>query len=1156
MGMVRGQNMYETTLHWLDPAWDSDCTCPMGSGCKHSYALGLEWLEACGAELSYPAPGLQNAAGLSASTKKPTFRNRWQPVIEGKLGRLLTSDEGAVLGQLSTLFTMLQNGWGRLVGTQVERCGFHVSAQAGGGARSGLAYDGWWDPQHPPADPWALWQFIAYDYETSGLAIPAVLAPMTDTAAVRASVGHRLVQREVELWHQALHPAVPPARRKPAKNREVADVRLRLQPEKGFFIETRTGSGSAWKPPAYRWISELAGSTPADFVAFPPAAAALAIALAAEAHRGYGSGLQSESPLSRETAGRVLAFPAAREAIVLPDGSPWRVEAAPLTARGVVLDASSDRLGFRLHFPDGRPVPTSDLVVERPEALYLAEGRIHRGPPPLPAPTIATAALADPVVMGHLRSIGVQLPASLELRVRRVEMAPRLRLSLEDSDYTGGYSRFRAALFAESREPACAQEWRGPGGWLWCDGAEPPDRGPDDPLLEFDRSAAVAVGARFGEFKLSWNDYLGSWSRTAGRAFPEEFVAWHASLPPGITIETSPELAGLIAPPLRGRVEFAAKATGESRDWFDLTVELRVEDTTLTREEIALLLKARGKWVRLPRHGWRRLEVGLDPSNPAAGMLDRLGLRADEMLEHGKPSTHRLHALQLASEAEAFESRDAGFAAALRKRAAALAAVPAPPIPRGLEAVLRPYQAEGFHFLSYLSANGFGGVLADDMGLGKTVQALAWLLHLAGSLGQMPGSAGGTARRASFRALVVCPKSVVHGWLAEAARFAPGLAMCAFASEMVAEAAPPGPADGPAVLVANYAQLRINSDWLSGRAWDAVILDEAQFIKNPSSRTAAAARALPSANRVVLTGTPIENQLLDLWSLFAFAQPGLLGSQAAFRRQYSERDADTTGRLRRRVRHFMLRRTKAQVAADLPSRTEDELVVELEGEQRKLYDAELKRARAQLLGVETDRALDKVRFNVLSSLLRLRQICCHPVLVDPAHAALPSAKLDALLERIEELRDEGHQVLVFSQFVEMLKLVRAQLVKAGVGHLMLTGETENRAELVEKFQADRGCTVFLLSLRAAGFGLNLTAASYAILCDPWWNPAVEAQAIDRTHRIGQTRPVTAYRLIAENTVEQKIRELQREKSALASAVVTEESLASVLDLDSLRRILA
>ena len=395
----------------------------------------------------------------------------------------------------------------------------------------------------------------------------------------------------------------------------------------------------------------------------------------------------------------------------------------------------------------------------------------------------------------------------------------------------------------------------------------------------------------------------------------------------------------------------------------------------------------------------------------------------------------------------------------------------------------------------------------------------------------------------------------MHGWLVETERFAPVLAARLFTPEDTLEKIPPGPPDGPALLVANYTQLRNNAAWFKAHAWDAVILDEAQFIKNPLSQTALTARAIPAAHRLALTGTPVENRLLDLWSLFAFVQPGLLGPQAAFRRQFPEGDPAAAARLRRRVRHFMLRRTKAQVAPELPPRTEDEILVDLEGGQRLLYDAELKRARAQLLGVETDRALDAVRFHVLASLLRLRQICCHPALVSAAHRDLPSAKLDALIERLEELRAEGQQVLVFSQFVELLKLIEVRLATAGIAHLMLTGQTENRAELVKKFQADRSQTVFLLSLKAAGFGLNLTAASYVILCDPWWNPAVEAQAIDRTHRIGQTQPVVAYRLVAADTVEQKIRALQKEKAALAAAVVQEESLASVLDLDSLRRIL-
>ena len=437
------------------------------------------------------------------------------------------------------------------------------------------------------------------------------------------------------------------------------------------------------------------------------------------------------------------------------------------------------------------------------------------------------------------------------------------------------------------------------------------------------------------------------------------------------------------------------------------------------------------------------------------------------------------------------------------------------------------------------------------MGLGKTVQALAWMLQL--STEKSKKAAKPKTENEPFRALVVCPKSVTHGWVTETARFTPDLTTTVFSAET-------GRLDTdrkhPDILVANYTQLRRHAERFRSVTWDVVVLDEGQFIKNPKSQVALAARALPARHRVVLTGTPIENRLTDLWSLFAFAQPGLLGDQVNFRRQYTDASHEGLQRLHRRVKHFLLRRTKAQAAPDLPKRSEDDVIIDLEGEQRELYDAELKRARAELLGVKTAKELGKVRFHVLASLLRLRQICCHPALIDPSHADIPSAKLDALLERVEELAEEGHQVLVFSQFVKMLNIIRDRLVEREIGHLILTGSTENRAELVDTFQKDPSKTVFLLSLKAAGFGLNLTAASYAILYDPWWNPAAEAQAIDRIHRIGQTKPVIAYRFITAGSVEEKIRALQHEKAALAASVVQEESLSKVMDLDSLRDILS
>ncbi|MBI3886766.1 MAG: DEAD/DEAH box helicase, partial [Opitutae bacterium] len=868
-----------------------------------------------------------------------------------------------------------------------------------------------------------------------------------------------------------------------------------------------------------------------------------------------------------------------------------------LSLAAVASAEQPDRLDLQLLAPDGAPATGACLLLSHPEPLYEFHGRVFRGPPALPARKLPTQALADPAIMARLRAMDISLPAVLAARLHRVALRPVLRCRVSANDFYEGQHTFHAELFAHGDDPPCTQHWLGEGGWQWTADGAPAPRAPTAPILELDLAAANAVGARFADFKLNWNTYAKSWTRAVTRNFPDEFLDWRASLPPGLTIEAQGELAGLAGPPVRGHLDFSARpAAGDAgRDWFDLTVALRVEDTTLTAEEIALLLKARGKWVQLPRTGWRRLEIA--DSAETRATLDRLGLVAADLADTGRPVAHRIHALQLAREATALESRDAALAAALRERAAAITAIAPPAVPARLLAELRPYQREGFHFLAHLAANGLGGVLADDMGLGKTVQTLAWLLHLAensdrheparsadqpaatdavnataparrkpgrpkksgaaATVASVPAAAPATTRAPAgavraFRVLVVCPKSVVHGWLTEAARFAPSLTIAAFTPALTGAPAATGDAQ---LLIANYAQLRLNAEWFQQQTWDAVILDEAQFIKNPTSLTAAVARSLATRHRLALTGTPVENRLLDLWSLLAFAQPGLLGTQAAFKRQHPDDDPGAPARLQRRAHHFLLRRTKAQVATDLPSRTEDEIVVELEPAQRQLYDAELKRARAQLLGLETDRALDAVRFNILSSLLRLRQICCHPALVDPAHADLPSAKLDALLERLEELRDEGHQVLVFSQFVGMLELIRARLVAAGIGHLLLIGATENRAELVEKFQRDRTQTVFLLSLKAAGFGLNLTAASYAILYDPWWNPAVEAQAIDRTHRIGQTRPVTAYRLLADNTIEQKIRLLQKEKATLAGAIVQEESLASVLDLESLKKIL-
>lgn len=1142
---VQGANLYTTTLFFTRGAWTSSCSCPAGRDCKHAAAAGLAWLAhaesgaidgADPAQLATDAPPREAPPPPSLS-----FRQQWSPVIARRLGRALSPAESAQLDELAALFAEFTQAQGVLYPGALLRHGFDYTPPPGAPLYQ-PAFAGWWDPAAPPADPWALWQYIAYDYERTRREIPAVFRPLTHTAAIGPAVTERLAQNELAAWQRALAAEPPAAETHPALV-DVSGLRARIHPLGGLAIETRTGPSAAWRPPGRAWFEALGTARPVDFERLSPPETALGLALAAECRAGFEIPT-ARRPLPAAVAANLFRTRAARDAIVLPDGRPLLIEPAALALDAQVSPGAADRLDLHLVTPDGRDASRAVLLTVRPSPLYFFDQRVWSGPPPTPASALPKSALGHPKLMSRLRAIGLRLPAELEENVRRVVLRPHLRCWLAPvPGLAEDAMEFHAQLFARAPDTSLEQQWTRTG-WQWTAAGAPPPRRPGDPFFEFDLAAAQTTTPRLADFQLTWREWENDWARPMTKAFPEEFLAWHATLPPDLAVETSPGLAALFGPALRGHVDFSAALAPESagRDWFNVTAKLRVEDTRLTPEEIALLLKARGQWVHLSRRGWQRLEVVADEA--AAAALERLGLDAGDVLADGRPAVHRVHALQLAAEADALEARDARLAHALRQRVQAIASAPPPPLPAGLTATLRPYQAEGFQFLCHLSSLGLGGVLADDMGLGKTVQTLAWLLHLA---------AAKTSAGAPLRALVVCPKSVVHGWLAETARFAPSLHATPLNPNRLGEQLA---SDRTQLTVANYTQLRIHSTWFRAQNWDAVVLDEGQFIKNPGSQVAAAARALPSRHRLVLTGTPIENRLTDLWSLFAFAQPGLLGTQSAFRRQHDQADAAALSRLHRRVRHFLLRRTKAQAAPDLPPRTEDDLIVELEGAQRRLYDAELKRARAHLLGIETDQALSRVRFNVLSSLLRLRQICCHPGLVDPAHRDLPSAKLDTLLEHLEELRAEGHQVLVFSQFVGMLEIIRAGLVRAGIGHLMLTGATEDRGTLVETFQTDESKTVFLLSLKAAGFGLNLTAASYAFLYDPWWNPAAEAQAIDRTHRIGQTQPVVAYRLLAENTVEQKIRVLQRDKAALAAAVVQEESLASVLDLDSLRSILA
>jgi superfamily II DNA or RNA helicase len=468
------------------------------------------------------------------------------------------------------------------------------------------------------------------------------------------------------------------------------------------------------------------------------------------------------------------------------------------------------------------------------------------------------------------------------------------------------------------------------------------------------------------------------------------------------------------------------------------------------------------------------------------------------------------------------------------KRFVGIAAADATP---GFCGQLRSYQRDGLGWLHFLREFGFGGCLADDMGLGKTVQVLA-LLETRRQSGARD-SAGAVPPRPS---LAVVPKSLVFNWKQEAARFTPEIRVLDHTGSLRVKAGEH--LETYDLILTTYGTLRRDAHYLKDIEFDYVILDEAQTIKNAATASAKAVRLLRGKNRLALSGTPIENHLGELWSLVEFLNPGMLGSASVFQLGAGDLrnpDAETRKLLSRALRPFILRRTKEQVASDLPPKQEQFLYCELEAPQRRLYD-ELRDYYRRSLMERVDRdGIGRAKIQVLEALLRLRQAACHPGLIDRNRTEEASAKLDLVLPQIEEVLEEGHKILVFSQFTSFLAIVRNHLDREKVVYEYLDGETRDRSRPVERFQNDPDCRLFLISLKAGGLGLNLTAAEYVYLLDPWWNPAVERQAVDRTHRIGQTRPVFAYRVIARDTVEEKVLELQQTKQDLADAIISADS---------------
>jgi len=801
------------------------------------------------------------------------------------------------------------------------------------------------------------------------------------------------------------------------------------------------------------------------------------------------------------------------------------------------LETADAELVFthRLRLPDGEhyPLDQAQFFAGPPSLALLGHTfYILRDAPPhgllnhwAQRPSLPVKKLSHRLLT-HLRKNGSNNGADWEQLCLAHTAVPQFIFELSDDTV-------RLRLLARSERDQTVWQWNGHE-WQFNGPAKRPTDKPeilDDPRLE-----PAAQWLR----RLDWfTPEPGLWVGDANEIFLNTLaVAWPDR--PAAEYLGNPLFQRLFLSPRQLRPRLIVNGSGI--DWLSVSAEWEREGMKLTPADLQRLQTATGRFVRLPDHGWVQLD--------AAAVQAAHETMADLGLDGLSPASQKvalLHAAQLdETSLQRFGDQQAGL---LRRRIAEFNGVEPTVLPDSVQAALRPYQKAGFDFLCHLTRLKIGGVLADDMGLGKTLQTLAWLAWLREQNTKKPKPA-----------LVICPASVLHNWRREANRFTPHLKVLVLESgaarHNLRKQIPQHD-----LIVTNYALLRRDLEALQKFEFRAIILDEAQFIKNPSAQVTQSVKQLRADHRLALTGTPLENRLLDLWSIVDFIQPGYLGSQNHFNETYEPRGGEDAAwmqkiarrRLAAKLRPLMLRRLKRQVAQDLPDRIEERRDCELGDEQRKLYLAELRRSREKVMQTVAEKGVAKSKIHVLAALTRLRQICCHPDLVGNDSA---SGKTETLFELLEPLLAEGQKVLVFSQFVQMLQLLEKECRQRQIPTHILTGETKDRQEVVNGFQNDSNAAVFLLSLRAAGTGLNLTTASYVVLYDPWWNPAVEAQAIDRSHRIGQTRTVNAYRLIAPGTVEEKIWELQQRKAQTISDVLGEEGFARSLSKDDLEYLFA
>ena len=1003
----------------------------------------------------------------------------------------------------------------------------------------------------PPADIIEFWNYIASAFEKKKLSYPPFLKSITDREATRSKMQSWEEERDAAAWGERFGAVLA----QPELAPEPVNLRLRVTTREAR-LQLKVADGK-WEPIPNDLEAQRLWSALEDGKRTLDSTSRLLWRLwspSASSGEPAPASRRVESPETPAILRELFAQSSLHERLVTLDEQPFFRAEKPLRwSCSLVAETPTAPAQYQLQLlePDGEAVPYDLIFLPGHDPLYLSDDGVYPGPPAwtqesevAPKVEIPRRILESDEGFAYLRRLGAEPPEELRAMAVETTLRPHFNFRLVkrgNADAEVVHGSVSAFDEEKSREESLERDqWR-----LVQKQPSVPGR-----LSVVNRQLLRDVPHHMDQIGFLWDHPQQCFRTRITKTFPEKFAAWLTTLPAEAEISLDPELSSLRADPVQASVRFELAEATEI-DWFDLKILVDVDGVNLTKAQIRDLVAARGGFVRMPDGKWMRLSLALTDEQQSS--INRLGLDVFDLTGE----THRLHTLQLADPG-AKEIFDERAWQRICDRADNLKLQVRPAVPPELALELRPYQIEGFHFLAYLAVNNFGGLLADDMGLGKTAQSLTWMLWLRNRAREAEIAASPKAAITPSPiapTLVVAPKSVLDVWANECRKFAPHLRVQVVRNkdDLVTEIL----GTQIDVLVMNYSQLRVNAEKVKSVTWLATILDEGQQIKNPDSMAARAARDLNSGHRLVLSGTPIENRLLDVWSLMAFAMPGVLGNRKYFRDRFDRRkDPEAQVRLSARLRPFILRRTKGQVALDLPPRTEEEVYCKMEDAQEEMYRAELQKMQRLVLGFDSDATARKNSFAVLQGLMRLRQVCCHPALIDPAQDDSSSAKMTALFYLLDQLREEGHKVLVFSQFVSMLEIIQKRLEAENRPYVMLTGQSKDRGAIVEKFQTSPDPTVFLLSLKAGGSGLNLTAASYVILYDPWWNPAAENQAIDRTHRIGQTNPVIAYRLLVRETIEEKIRLLQRQKQLLFTGVLGEESFAQNLGVEDMKYLFA